>query len=1206
MNKIFFVFFILATINCRGQVTVSGRVLSQADTKPLPNASVFLNNTSAGNNTAADGTFALHGVKPGKYDLIISIIGFETYSQPITVTNSNIVLPDLLIFPKTIQLNEVKVKPKTDPDRERNYEWFKREFLGTSELSSACKILNPEILDLDYDEKNNKLTASAPAFLEIENDALGYRIKFLLKNFLLENKDKPDEKVYYKGPVLFEELSGTPFEKRRYKKNRAMVYENSPMHFLRSALSNTIDKEGFRVQQLAIYANPGRPADSLITARLKFYQAFKTRDKIQRDSLSFWVKKSKLPKTLQKLMPFALNGNDMIRPTDQPGQYSLGCENDGLYVAYSKNHHYNIDETFNNFSAPVNTGNTLIQFNSPYAFFYNNGVITNPYSMLFYGAWGKNRVAELLPIDYGLTGNETHNVENDIAKKITDKLEDYSSAYISENAYLQFDKPYYAAGDTIYFKAYITKGGRHVLSDISGVLHVDLINTQNKIDRSIKLQLDSGISWGDFALPDSLPKGNYRVRAYTRWMLNNNEAGFFDKVIPVGAATGAPVAENLTKLQYLSLNNKPDIQFFPEGGTLVTGVRSKVAFKAVGADGKGVDVKGTVIDQNHKEVCKLASIHLGMGCFYITPAAGEAYKAVITYANGLTDEAGLPTPEASGIVLSVNNDSIPKAALKIEANAAYYRENRGKPFAVLVYSGETATTVTCNLDSPVIKMDILKRKLHTGISTLTLFSQAGEPLCERLLFIQNYNFLDLSLNSDKPDYTKREKVNISLNVKDRSGKPAEGHFSVSVTDESKVPVDENAENTILTNLLLTSWLKGYIEQPNYYFANINDKTLSDLDLVMLTHGYRRFEWKQLLNGTYPPIAFQPENKLQITGTAKSLSGKPLAKAAVSLIAMNGGNFMMDTTDNQGRFRFSNLVFLDSARFMLQAVNAKGKNDTKLFYDKELPGPVVNLAMPTLFSYTSEVMMTAYMENNSKKRQEAAKYGAIKGKLLKEVIIKGKKPDEPNLSNNLVSPEFADQVIHADQLAKGGFLSDRLQGVLHGIHIQKGGAPGAGAYAYLIGSYPSNPMLVILDGAPTDGDLDKISGIEIESIEVLRFASAAAYGSKGGNGVLVINSTHKLGLQPEDMVAEGVLPVSPKGFYKSRTFYSPKYDNNTQTNSRVDLRTTIYWQPEIKTGKDGNASFVYYNADGKGTYRVTIEGIDSNGNIGRAVFRYNVQ
>ncbi|MDB5142603.1 MAG: TonB-dependent receptor, partial [Mucilaginibacter sp.] len=418
--------------------------------------------------------------------------------------------------------------------------------------------------------------------------------------------------------------------------------------------------------------------------------------------------------------------------------------------------------------------------------------------------------------------------------EILNKLKAFSSSHITEKAYLHFDKPYYATGDTIYFKAYITIGDRLNLSRLSGVLHVDLINPANKIDQSIKLQLINGMGWGDFALPDSLPKGNYRIRAYTQWM--RNESNYFEQCIAIGTVHNQKIPESSTSRSNIS-NAKPDIQFFAEGSNLICGIRSKIAFKAIWINGLGIEAKGTVADNTGKTVTQFTSAHLGMGYFYLEPEAGKTYKANITFADGTQNTVDLPLADTKGISLSINNDSLPKATVKIESDPSYYRENKGRDYTLLIYSGGLATTIDLKLDSMVISLDILKRRLHTGIASVTLFSPINEPLCERLMFIQNYDQLNLSLNGDKSVYNPREKVNIKLNARTRTDTADMGHFSVSVIDENKVPIEENTETTIISNLLLTSDLKGIVEQPNYYFTNITAEKLKELDLVMLTHGY---------------------------------------------------------------------------------------------------------------------------------------------------------------------------------------------------------------------------------------------------------------------------------------------------------------------------------------------------------------------------------
>ncbi len=1248
MLKTCTLFILLLPLSCFAQFSISGKILNQANKKPVANGSVFLSNATVGGTTAANGAFMLNDVRPGKYDLIVSVVGYTTYRQPVTVKDASIVLPDIEINERSISLKEVTIKAKrSDPDRERNYDLFKREFLGTSDMAKECKIINPGILYLDYNDATDILTASSNEFLIIENSALGYRIKYLLNNFNLDNKNekamtgdvpggivlrRSDDmfdditkgnnnvmqgNVHYDGDVLFENIKGSVSQEKRWQKKREEVYKNSPMHFLRAVLSNNLDEEGFRVLQLAVYNNPQRPSDSLINAKIKSFEKLTTKANGYKDSLSFWTKKSKLPLRVQTLYQFPLKQEEIAMVTNQKAIYALGCEYDWLHITYNENHNFPKIGRLNYLNDPNNDETTVLTFIKPYALFNNSGWILDWGSMSSIGAWARQRVAELLPMDYVLPKNNGAKERTDFAEAAVAKLKDFSTRHITEKAYLHFDKPYYAAGDTIYFKAYVTMGEQHQPSNISGMLYADLINTNNKIDKSIKLQLTNGVAWGDFTLPDSLPKGNYRVRAYTNWMRNDGDGAYFYQTFPVGSILNNNVSESGASNTTVA-NAKPDMQFFPEGGGLVAGIKSKIAFKAIGTGGMGIDVKGVVIDNENKEVTTFTSAHLGMGCFYLTPQQGKTYSAKLTYTDGTQNTINLPETVNKGIILSINNDSLPKATVRIEASKEFFQENKNEDFTLLIYSGGTVTTIKCNLDSQVVTLDILKRRLHTGIATVTLFSPAGEPLSERLLFVQNYDQLSVTLSSDKPSYTKRGKVNIKLNVKDRVGDPSAGHFSVSVTDENKVPVDGNAENTILTDLLLTSDLKGNVEQPNYYFANLSDKTNSDLDLVMLTQGYRRFEWKQLLNDSYPPIAYQPDSNLQITGTAKNLTGKILTNATVSLITMPGGQFTSTVTDDKGRFSFSNLVFSDTAKFMLQAVNAKAKNTTKLFYDKDMPGPAV--VRSGMQNNNTAPVTSAYMENSKNQQDEIAQYGDMKGKMLNTVIVNGKKPEEHNPNNNLVSEQFADQVIHADQMAMGGTFGDRIQGALHGARIQRG-LGGTGEYAYLSSGITlvgnPKPMRVIVDGTDSDGDLDELTGLDIESVEVLKSpGTTGAYDSMaplpgtvykyGYDGILLINTNKSTGIQPKDIASIGVLPISPKGFYKAREFYSPKYDQTNLTNSRPDLRSTIFWKPELVTDKDGNASFEYYNADGTGSYRIVVEGIDDKGNIGRHIYRYKVE
>ncbi|MGH7238309.1 MAG: carboxypeptidase-like regulatory domain-containing protein, partial [Candidatus Saccharimonadales bacterium] len=334
--------------------------------------------------------------------------------------------------------------------------------------------------------------------------------------------------------------------------------------------------------------------------------------------------------------------------------------------------------------------------------------------------------------------------------------------------------------------------------------------------------------------------------------------------------------------------------------------------------------------------------------------------------------------------MSVNNAALPVASVSIKAGAAFYEENKGQDYALVIYSGGIVTTVTRELDSPVINLDILKRHLHTGVATMTLFTAGGVPLCERLFFVQNYDHLRINLTDNKSAYTKREQSNIRFNVLNRTGFPAEGHFSVSVIDENKVPADENKENNILSYFLLTSDLKGYIEQPGYYFAGNSAETRNNLDILLLTQGYRRFEWKQVLDSNTKPLAYQPEKGIEISGQIKNLFNSPIAKGTVTLIPKNGGAILSSTSDDKGVFRFSNMAFTDTLHFVLSAVNSSGKNTTKIAYFNKPDGPLIYLSPQQAVQPFADTVLATLLNSDKLQQTELVKYRHLNGGMLKTV------------------------------------------------------------------------------------------------------------------------------------------------------------------------------------------------------------------------------
>ena len=283
-------------------------------------------------------------------------------------------------------------------------------------------------------------------------------------------------------------------------------------------------------------------------------------------------------------------------------------------------------------------------------------------------------------------------------------------------------------------------------------------------------------------------------------------------------------------------SSNTDVQFFPEGGNLVKGNDTRIAFKAVGADGLGADVKGVVIDDSGNQVTTFISSHLGMGVFTLKPESGKSYKARITYADGSGGIIDLPKVTNGGYSLVIDNDNANYIHVKILPGPVIRAAS--SPSGVITLIAQSGGTIyfawKSQPNSKSFTADVPKEKFPSGVVQFTLFSAAGEPLNERLAFIQNDDHLNLKATTAQQVYAPRQKVKMDLAASDKGGNPVVGSFSVSVINESKIPVDTDGENTILSNLLLTSDIKGYVEKPGYYFNNENEKTRADLDILMLT------------------------------------------------------------------------------------------------------------------------------------------------------------------------------------------------------------------------------------------------------------------------------------------------------------------------------------------------------------------------------------
>lgn len=889
----------------------------------------------------------------------------------------------------------------------------------------------------------------------------------------------------------------------------------------------------------------------------------------------------------------------------------------------------------------------------------------------------------------------------DQVEQMIKPLETWANTFPQEKMYVHTDKPYYMAGDTIWFKNYTVIGARHQLSSLSGAVYVDLISTTDSVVSSLKLPLMAGMAKGSMALPVELKPGNYRLRAYTQWMRNVGSDYFYDRTVYIGAispygteakaslqfdtenaekpkgmqvvfldAKGGSLADksveyvvrtggelfssrkaktneqgvlqiplNEKDLQdsaatfivtELSLDKKQtvshifpvtlkykevDVQFFPESGNLVGGLPTRVAFKAVGTDGLGVAVKGILIDQDKVALAEFNSVHLGMGQFSFTPEAGKKYEAQMTLPDGSVKMYPLPEVRTSGYVLSaypqLGSDTV---MLRILCSADKLKQ----PVSLVAQvDGEVFYAADMDLHRSVNSMYVPLQQRVSGVVQLTLF-HGGKPVNERIFYMEQADTLDIDLEGIQGLYTPRSEASIELAVKNSEGQPVAGNFSLSVIDENQVPTKEEEETSIFSQLLLQSSLKGYIEKPNYYFTAITDEKRDYLDLLMMTQGYRRFVWSELLASKEVKAAYPAEKMVSsITGKLLTLrSGKPVPNGKITLFSVAGNIALDTTTDTEGRFVFDDLLLTDSIKFTIQGRTEKGSDKVELLLDGIPSLGVTRNKNAADFALNVNQQLHTYFENTKKNDDALAALG-LESRLIRlsEVVVTAKVEKKLPVSYNMNGAGRADQIIASNELGTCPTLRMCLEGRLNGV-VFRTEQTMIGPVAFPTSSR-GGKMLLVIDGRQlrfdSDGDLMDLVGIfeqnlidpaQILNIEVLRSPSLTnIYGAGAQAGVILINTK---GWSPSERKDYSAQLYAPKGFSAVREFYSPKYGVSERLDALADQRSTVYWNPVISVNKEGKAAVNYFNTGNPASYRVVVEGIGADGQLGRKVIRYQVK
>jgi hypothetical protein len=669
--------------------------------------------------------------------------------------------------------------------------------------------------------------------------------------------------------------------------------------------------------------------------------------------------------------------------------------------------------------------------------------------------------------------------------------------------------------------------------------------------------------------------------------------------------------------------NRPentDVQFMPEGGNLVAGIKTKLGFKAIAEDGKGTNISGKILNSKQQEVATFKATYAGMGSFEFTPQINESYTAKI---NGITKVYTLPIVNPMGTTLKVeqtiHSDSltITLTTNQTSTNNAYYLIGQAR--SVVCF----AQTVRFNKNQTQM-LKAAKSDFPTGIARFTLINSSYQPINERQVFINQNDNLDISIVADKPTYGIRDSIGLAIQVKDKDGKPVEGVFSLAVTDDSQVKTDSLASN-ILSNLLLTSDLKGSIEDPNYYFINPNKKQ-AELDNLMLTQGWVGYDWKDVFYPNTNPIFYQPETEFTINGTVTNAFGKPIEKSNVVVMANNPLTFKDTLTNKEGRFRFNNLLPVDTAIYKLQARNKNGKEMNVSITMDEIKQPE--------FTRPSQIIPPWYVNSDSIRlnntgaksaQQKAIASYRDEGNMLKEVTIKEKKIVKG--SKNLNGPGEADFIIEEEELKKADkmTLSDLLEKRLKGFAVNGIWTrilPGRGYKSSLLPyTLDSKKIKFVIDGIDIDyyytgtpsrlfyikNYLDYFTAEDVTGIEVMSSSKySALYHTDMARTDAAISNIFYAYIEittrskhgPFMKVTPGTYLYKTLAFTLPKQFYSPKYTVKNKTLAiGTDMRSTLHWEPNVVTNAEGKATISFFSADKPGGYTVIMEGINLDGNIG---------
>ena len=773
------------------------------------------------------------------------------------------------------------------------------------------------------------------------------------------------------------------------------------------------------------------------------------------------------------------------------------------------------------------------------------------------------------------------------------KPEVHSSLPAIEKVYLHTDRNYYTVGENLWYKAYSVYAYTNILFDYSKLLYVELVSPEKKIVARNVTKLEAGLGHGDFILTDSIgvKPGRYQLRAYTNWTRNFDDDYIFKKEIEIISShvraqkSATPNKKKKKKKDVVAQEaiNGPayTIQFFPEGGSLIENVSSVVAFKATDKYGYPFKVKGQIQDLQGNIVSEFESAHDGMGRFVLNPIHGQQYIAEVNTPKDEKIKIELPKVQEYGYVLAIVK-SKGKNIVSIKTNPKTLAKNPNEPISLICSTrGITYFEGAQPLAKTKLSFILDDSEFPEGISQITIYDANSKPHSERLIYIEKKNNLNISVSPNKTRYSPEEKVTIEVNAKTKEGTPLLASFSLAATEANNTKPNLDEMN-ICSYFLMQSDIKGYIHQPGYYFNRSNPRRLPHLDLLLLTQGWRNFLWKQApsyKNG----IKYKVEKDLTISGRVQLNFGKKKKEAykiSMMLTSEKGSALDYRTTDPNGRFKFEGISFVGATTLLLNTKNQKDENKGILYLDSIYNEPATidyreRPAPPAVKEVVNSIKNTIYRKN--------IEFNIMDTNMLDEVLIKAKKKKEKRTSSIARADH---EYIIDEKTPHFSSILQLLQFNVPGLIVSGGGGIRFSRF--------NGPPLLMVDGSEVDFQtLESITTDDVAKIETITSAGGAVYGSRGGNGVILIYT--KEGKINRPNKAKYSISKKIQGFQSARVFYAPKYDTPASKKEMLpDVRNTLYWNPYVHPDANGNSTINFYNDQGSKQVNIVLEGITDTG------------